>query len=424
MGYIWLLVAFLVPVLAQGQGAEYILHELEVLSDGLLKDAVTQYSNGNYWRCARDLVVLVDFHPGYSKLDQAEVLLGNALYELGLFDASKGIFKHALKRFPDRPSAAAAIFGLERVAYKTGDYTAALARFEQIQRSGRASRRLLDGARYFAGLSLMELGDYDSAVKTLGGISRNSKYFGYALYAAGLCLLHKREVQKAVEVFERLSALPLVDELDRIVVGEGRLTLGYIYYELGYYKRAVDRFRSVFPDHVKRQDALLGMAWAAYKGGMYDVAVNACTDLVTQFPDTKSLEEALFVLGRSLLELGRYDDAIRVFDHLIDLAPATNAKVGRSARERLAKLEAELEKLRLNLLVLESRILQILPTGTSSDTPSFLKKRLEEIQKQRGKLLDTVRQERDAVASLAEEIQVLRDEFERRENAPNWRAYA
>ncbi|NOZ55436.1 MAG: hypothetical protein GXO73_01435, partial [Calditrichaeota bacterium] len=63
-------------------------------------------------------------------------------------------------------------------------------------------------------------------------------------------------------------------------------------------------------------------------------------------------------------------------------------------------------------------------TGTSSDTPSFLKKRLEEIQKQRGKLLDTVREERDAVASLAEEIQVLRDEFERRENAPNWRAYA
>ncbi len=423
MGYI-LLALFLLPAQTRGQEAEYILHELEVLSDGLLKDAVTQYTNGNYWRCARDLVVLVDFHPGYSKLDQAEVLLGNALYELGLFDASKGIFKHALRRFPDRPSAAAAIFGLERVAYKTGDYTAALARFEQLQRSGRVSRRLLDGARYFAGMSLMELGDYDSAVKTLGGINRNSKYFGYALYAAGLCLLHKRDVQKAVEVFERLSALPLVDELDRVVVGEGRLTLGYIYYELGYYKRAVDRFGSVFPDHVKRQDALLGMAWAAYKGGMYDVAVNACTDLVTQFPETKSMEEALFVLGRSLLELGRYDDAIRVFDRLVDLAPPANAKVGRSARERLARLEAELEKLRLNLLVLESRILQILPTGTSSDTPSFLKKRLARIEKQRGKLLDTVREERDTITALAEEVQTLRDEFERRENAPNWKAYA
>ncbi|HFE52077.1 MAG TPA: tetratricopeptide repeat protein, partial [Bacteroidetes bacterium] len=343
----WILAfGMLAPLLGFGQEAQYILHELEVLSDGLLRDAVTQYTNGNYWRCARDLVVLVDFHPGYSKLDQAEVLLGNALYELGLFDASKGIFKHALKRFPNRVSAAAAIFGLERVAYKTGDYTGALARFEQLERSGRASKKLLNGARYFAGLSLMELGDYDSAVNTLGRISRNSSYFGYALYSAGLCLLHKRDVQKALEVFERLSQLPLVDELDRAVVGEGRLTLGYIYYELGYYDRAVDRFKSVFPDHAKREDALLGMAWAGYKGGRYEVAVNACTDLVTEFPDTKNMEEALFVLGRSLVELGRYDDAIRVFDHLIDLAPPANQKIGRSARARLVKLEGELEKLR------------------------------------------------------------------------------
>ena len=421
----WILAfGMLAPLLGFGQEAQYILHELEVLSDGLLRDAVTQYTNGNYWRCARDLVVLVDFHPGYSKLDQAEVLLGNALYELGLFDASKGIFKHALKRFPNRVSAAAAIFGLERVAYKTGDYTGALARFEQLERSGRASKKLLNGARYFAGLSLMELGDYDSAVNTLGRISRNSSYFGYALYSAGLCLLHKRDVQKALEVFERLSQLPLVDELDRAVVGEGRLTLGYIYYELGYYDRAVDRFKSVFPDHAKREDALLGMAWAGYKGGRYEVAVNACTDLVTEFPDTKNMEEALFVLGRSLVELGRYDDAIRVFDHLIDLAPPANQKIGRSARARLVKLEGELEKLRLNLLVLESRILQILPTGGAEDTPSFLKKRLAKVQKQRGQLLDRVREEREAIASLRDEIQTLREEFERRENAPNWRAYA
>ncbi|MDZ7373932.1 MAG: tetratricopeptide repeat protein [candidate division KSB1 bacterium] len=411
------------PTVGRAQ-QEDLVHELELIANDLLNSAVTAYGKGDYWKCARDLIVLVEFHPQYSQLDAAEVLLGNALFELGLYDAAKGTFQHVLERFPEKPSVSAALFGLERVAYKAGQYAEALGRFEQLKRRATAGSRVLEGGRYFAGLSLLEMEDYENALAVLSEVSPRSSYYGYALYTAAIACLRKHDVQQALQIFERLSVLPITGEESRAVVGEGRLTAGYVYYELGYYRRAMQKFWSVYPDHAKRQDALLAYAWAAYKAGIFREAVRGCTELITEFPETRYLEEALFLLGRSLMEDKRYDEAIRVFDRLIDLCGESPARVREEDRETLARLQKTLENLRLRLLVLESRLLQVLPGVNSSNATPQLRDRLEQIRERRTRMLQELEQERSEIEAVDRQVATLQRELEHIEGAPNWKAYA
>jgi TolA-binding protein len=403
---------------------EEVLHELELIADDLLNSAITSYTSGQYWDCARDLIVLFEFHPRYSRLDVAEVLLGNALFELELYEAAQGTFRHALDHFPERPTAGAALFGLERVAYKLGQHAEALGRFEQLKRGVSPGSKLLEGGSYYAGLTLLEMEDFDNALRTLAEVSPRSPYYGYALYAAALACLRKHDLENALKILERLSALPITGEESRAIVGEGRLTLGYIYYELGYYDRAMNRFWAVYPDHAKRQEALLGYAWAAYKARNYRETIRGCTDLVTGFPETRYMEEALFLLGQALMDDRRYDEAIRVFDKLIDLCGDGRGQIREEDRETLARLRKSLENLRLRLLVLESRLLQVLPGTNSAEAVGGLKDRLKQIRERRTRMLREIEQERSEIDLVNRQIELLQWQFERLEGAPNWKAYA
>ena len=106
-----------------------------------------------------------------------------------------------------------------------------------------------------------------------------------------------------------------------VIVDETHLTLGYIYYELGKYDLAYKEFQSVSSIMKIMTRHCWHQEWAACQLNNYEDAVPALTDFITQYPENDNSEEAFFLLGRSYLKLERYDEALKVYEHLVDIFP-------------------------------------------------------------------------------------------------------
>ena len=137
------------------------------------------------------------------------------------------------------------------------------------------------------------------------------------------------------------------------------MTLGYIYYELGYYPESAAHFRRLSQEHEMYPQSLLAGSWAAIKQNDYQAAVIALNELNKNFADSEYGEEAHFLLGQCYLQMGFYDFEFKEFDYISIRYPETN-----SVAERMVEVQAGLrqqeqlmEKLKVQLLVLESKLL-------------------------------------------------------------------
>ena len=90
-------------------------------------------------------------------------------------------------------------------SYKSGDYQAAAAGFSEAMLNGTESF----SARFFLGITEIELGEYDKAIDLLGGIAnRQGEYAKEATWYLGLAYIKSGNKIKASECFELLARSP------------------------------------------------------------------------------------------------------------------------------------------------------------------------------------------------------------------------
>ena len=204
------------------------------------------------------------------------------------------------------------------------------------------------------------------------------------------------------------------------------LTLGYLYYELGFYREAMKHFAKIPSDDPVYNDALLGQSWAAIKLNDYQQAIITLNELLKHTDEDKYTEEAHFLLGQCYLELGLYDFAVNEFDFIVRQYPGTN-----NIEARLEHVEAGLveqskraEKLGLDLLVLESKLLDMLPLATNGDVPKYILEEKKRLEKTREKLMKNILEEREIFEEFQWSILKIREEMELKRRRKHWRAYA
>ena len=54
---------------------------MERAATSIFNKALENYQKGIFWKCALDLVVILDYYPQFSKIDGVLFYLGNCLYE-------------------------------------------------------------------------------------------------------------------------------------------------------------------------------------------------------------------------------------------------------------------------------------------------------------------------------------------------------
>ncbi|GEM_PF-396724 len=424
----FLLFLAILPASAQFQGQQAgkaAYSDLEKASEKLFVQAKSLYEQTKYWEAARDLIILLDFHPTYSKIDQALLVLGDCLYEIGLTEGASKIYRHMVRKYVRSPFLPNVLLGLQRIEYDRGDYVKCLEYYTVISR-GNPRREILDGSRYYAGLSYHKLKDYVQACKVLAEISDNSSYYPYGLYTIGLSNLRLKQVRDALRAFALLKALPITNDVIRGAVDETHLTMGYIYYELKYYRIALKEFNAVSKDHKGYANALLAAGWASAKLGDWTTAVRVLTELAAVSPDSDLAEEGFFLLGRSYLKLDKYEEARNVYDQLIAIFPERDVVPSIVEQVELTLIDeaANIEKIKLDLLMLESKLLDSINLPSEEALPVSVQEEKVRLQETREGLLNRIRDERQTFTDLSELLAALQERTFTRQDRRDWRVYA
>jgi len=401
------------------------LEELEKASSKLNNEAQKLFEDGNYWDSARNLIILLDFNPHYSKIDEVVFTLGDCLYEIGLLEGSKKIFKYLVKKFIQSYQLPRALLGLQRIEYDNGNIIKCIDFYKVIER-GNPSQDILDCSQYYAGLSYYNLNDYNKAIEILSKINKSNPYYAYGQYTCALSYLRLKKVQQAVDTLTGILRIPIVNDELRSIVDETHLTLGYIYYELGYYDHALHQFTSVSSNHENYKNALLSAGWAATKIDDYERAIIPLTDLVGIPDEDDKTQEGFFLLGRCYLKLGLYDEALKVYEYLVNILPKKELVplIVQEVDKSIAIQEKKIEKIKLDLLILETKLLNLIQLSPNIEAPDYLQQEQQEITLIRNNLLTQIQQERQTFKNLLADMNEMKKMIQLKENRQDWRAFA
>jgi tetratricopeptide (TPR) repeat protein len=402
-----------------------LLDDLERASEKLHFEAKRNVNDAKYWEAARDLIILLDFYPDYSQIDDAVFILGDCLYEIGIMDGATRIYRYLVKKFIRSPLLPRALLGLQRIEYDTGNYARCIEFYNAIVR-GTPEQDVLDVSRYYAGQSYYSFKDYPNAIKIIDQINENSPYYDYGHYTKALALLRMKQIRQAVKSFRLVCKLPVVSDERRAVVDESHLTLGYLYYELGFNEHALAEFRSVSSSHNSYDEALIAEAWSAINLNKHNEAIPPLTRLISLFPENDTSEEAFFLLGKSYLKIDMFEEALRVYEHLLAIFPEKEMvpSIVREVNLSLTEEKIKIEKIKMDLLVMESRLLDSIPFEKDGKLSAYLNDEKQKIAETRMALLKQIQTERKTFASLSDQMQQLQSLAERRESRRDWRAYA
>jgi tetratricopeptide (TPR) repeat protein len=165
--------------------------EMEKAASKLFGQASKQYKDKEYAQSVIDLIVLVEFYPEYTKIDQAVFQLGSALYEMGLYEAADQQFRYLLQSSPKTDRVPDAILGLQKVCYQKMEYQQSL-KFYKALEAHYSAHASIDEARYYAIQAYYHLKNYNVVSNLVQHIKTSSEVYPFGLYTEALTYLKKK----------------------------------------------------------------------------------------------------------------------------------------------------------------------------------------------------------------------------------------
>jgi len=400
--------------------------EVKKAASQIYRQAINLFEEGAFWSCARELIVLMDFHSQFEKMDGVVYYLAECLYEEELNSAAIKMFKYLITKYPDSDFVPVSLFGLEKASYREKNFKETLTIYYRILKKEN-NQSIVDAARYFAGQSHYYLKNYDTAINVFKNISSKSDYYDGALYTTALAYLKKKSIPSSIDYFRKIISLPIISGERRRIVDDARLTLGYIYYELGAYKEAANLFSDISDRHENYQDALLALGWANLKLGNYEDTIKPLLKLIELFPQSANAEESYFLLGQSFIMLKEYDRALDSYKNIVDLFSddVQNINILKRVSNSLELEQSKIEQLKVQVLIQESKLLTTLPlNGYGETTPDYLINEQKKLEEFRENLIERLMSERANLIFMQNQIGNLKKIAERKEKRKDWRGYA
>ena len=237
-------------------------------------------------------------------------LLAEAQYRLGMDSAFRNNAQQVLASGPARY---APLLRSQMLlsAYRTGDF-GRLASLVQTS-SGDETHGL---AALVSGLADYQLKNYSAAATKFASVkAAGAPYAPYAEYMDVLTSLRTDTTQTAAAL-SRLEAL--AQSSHGSFADQVRLTAAQLAYETGAYDRAINFANAVSPDSGLAPLALLTKAWAQYKNKDIAGAGQSFGAFADRYPMLPQRDEARLMAAQSLLQLGKTDDAARLFRLVAD----------------------------------------------------------------------------------------------------------
>ena len=270
-------------------------------------------------------------------------MLAEAQYRLGMDSAFRANAQSVLASGPAR-YAPLLNSQLLLSAYRTGDF-ARVATLVQGASAGQA-RGL---AALVSGLAAYQLRNYPVAASHFAAAkAAGAPYAQYAEYMDVLTSL-RTDTTKTTAALSRLEAL--AQTANGGFADQVRLTAAELAYETNQYDRTITFANAVTPNGGLAPMALLTKAWAQYKNKDIAGAGQSFGAFADQYPMLPQRDEARLMAAQSLLQLGRTNDAARLFSMVSDSGKAEATRLDAKSSEAVMNLARALVRARAAALL-------------------------------------------------------------------------
>lgn len=268
--------------------------------DALWRQAMEAYERRRFWEAAEAFGAIQALYRPSDLRDEGALCLGRSLEELGLPEAAARTYA-ALSTGPMAARALARTAEVRRLQGRTGDV---------LRTEGELASRFpgtpeAEGARYFAGLALLDAGEIVAALARLSEVPPNGPWGRFARFASAPARLALGDTAAAVAALEGAAVGGGLTESDRRLAEEARIVLGHFHYEAGRLGEARRWYEIAALDG--SEEARLALGWIAAEEGRHADAVALLAGPAGS-DDPRRAAEALLLRGSSRVRLEQWDE--------------------------------------------------------------------------------------------------------------------
>ncbi|HEY2379046.1 MAG TPA: hypothetical protein VGH98_23905 [Gemmatimonadaceae bacterium] len=265
-------------------------------------------------------------------------LLAQAQYRLGMDSAFRTNAQAVLSSGPAR-YAPLLRSQMMLSAYRTGDF----ARVADLM-NGPSADQARGLAALVGGLAAYQLRNYPgAAAKFAAAKATGAPYADFAEYMDVLTSL-RTDTTRTAAALSRLEAL--APTAKGAFADQVRLTAAELAYETNSFDRAITLANAVTPNSGLAPLALLTKAWAQYKNKDIAGAGQSFAAFADQYPLLPQRDEARLMAAQSLLQLGKTDDAARLFKMVADSGHSEATRLDTKSTDAVMNLARALVRAR------------------------------------------------------------------------------
>jgi tetratricopeptide (TPR) repeat protein len=277
---------------------------------------------------------------------------GENFYRVKDYQRAAIIFMDIIENYPDHSAYTDALFLYADSLFLSRNYLGARDWFRRVldesekpgmqQFIGKAMERLIETAihlkqfegveQYFdklGGVSLAESqyvkakylyfkGDLEEAGRFFSSVAGNRLLELKARYMRAVILTRQEKFKEAIEVFLAGQKFEPKTNEEREIVDLMNLGAGRLYYEQGLVEHASECYQRILKNSPYFDAALYEAASVLISAGDTIRAEQTLEVLTVAMPDSRYIPRAKMLRGNLLLRAGRYDEAEKVFNELVD----------------------------------------------------------------------------------------------------------
>ena len=153
--------------------------------------------------------------------------------------------------------------------------------------------------------------------QTLAG-DQTGPFHVQSAYFIGVGYVRLKQWDQALAQFLAVTQAEARDDKERAVQELAELSMGRVYFEVGKYDEAIDRYARIGQQSDSFPDSLYEIAWSYVRKGELERAKNATEVLLLVAEDSVLAPEAKILQGTLLQKLQKYDDAIDTYNQVIN----------------------------------------------------------------------------------------------------------
>ena len=280
-----------------------------------LIDGENFYRTKDYQRSAIIFMDIIENYPDNATYGDALFLYADSLFLSREYLGAKEWFGRVLDE-SNKPGIGQyrqrAIERLIEIAIHIGDFEGIDKYFSQMGQMPTPQARYVKGKYYYF------KGNLDEAQREFASVSGDKLSELKARYMLGVILTRQNKYKEAIDLFVQGRDMGATTKEERQIVDLFNLGAGRLYYEQGFVEHASECYQRVQENSPYFDAALYEAASVLIRAGDAIRAEQTLEVLTVAVPDSDYIPRAKMLRGNLLLRTGRYDEAEKVFDELID----------------------------------------------------------------------------------------------------------